>query len=119
MVWFEVYTPNAASTIDFYTKLFGWTTEDYDMGNGMVYKMFKAGDKMFAGALETSSPELKDVPPHWSVYINCEDVDKSIDGAKSMGATVIHGPMDIPDVGRMALIQDPNGATFWLFKSAN
>lgn len=119
MVWFEIYSPNRDASVDFYTKLFGWTTEDMDMGPEGVYRMFKAGDTPFAGSFETTGPGFENVPPHWAVYITCDDVDASVEKAKSLGANLLHGPMDVPTVGRMALLQDPHGATFWVYKSAN
>jgi len=58
------------------------------------------------------------VPPHWAVYIGVDDVDARLAKCVELGATVLVEPMDVQTVGRMALIQDPQGATFWLFKDA-
>jgi len=50
------------------------------------------------------------------MYLAVDDVDAKIVKAKELGANLLHGPMDIPTVWRMALLQDPQGATFWVFK---
>ena len=56
------------------------------------------------------------VPPNWLVYIGTEDVDASAGKAKELGATVHMPPTDIPNVGRFAVLMDPTGAAFALFK---
>jgi predicted enzyme related to lactoylglutathione lyase len=115
--WHECYTPNKQKTIEFYTKALGMGTEEYDMGVGS-YTMLKVNGTAVAGIMDTSEPPLvgMDVPPHWAVYLAVDDVDARIDKCKALGAKVVHGPMDIPKVGRMVLIQDPQGAHLWLFK---
>jgi predicted enzyme related to lactoylglutathione lyase len=55
-------------------------------------------------------------PPHWLVYIGTDDVDATTARAKELGATIHVEPMDIPNVGRFSVLQDPAGAAFGLFK---
>jgi predicted enzyme related to lactoylglutathione lyase len=114
--WHELYAPNQQAAIDFYTQALGMGTQDYDMGNGFTYKMLVANGMPIAGIMDTSTPEMTGVPTHWSVYMAVDDVDVRLEKCKSMGATVVHGPMDVPNVGRMVLIADPQGAHIWLFK---
>jgi predicted enzyme related to lactoylglutathione lyase len=117
-VWHECYGPSSAAAVEFYTKALGWTTETMNMGD-FDYTMFVANGKTIAGVMGTAeNPDMKDVPPHWSTYIGVDDVDARLAKCIDLGAHVLVGPMDVPTVGRMALIQDPQGATFWLFKDA-
>lgn len=117
--WHEVYAPDAQKAIDFYTSALGFGTSSMDMGGGFTYHMLTMNGQGVAGVMGTNTPEMKDVPPHWSVYIAVDDVDARLEKCKALGAKVVHGPMDVPTVGRMVLIQDPHGAHVWLFKSAN
>jgi predicted enzyme related to lactoylglutathione lyase len=88
------------------------------MEGGATYKMLVANGKAVAGCWGTQdTPGMENVPPHWAVYIAVDDVDARLAKCQELGANLLHGPMDIPTVGRMALVQDPQGATFWLFKS--
>lgn len=118
VAWHEVYTPNLAATKEFYTKLLGWTVQEMPMGDMGIYTMFAADGKPFAGTMETTSPEMQDVPPHWTVYFNTDDVDAAVAKAVEMGGKLHVGPMDVPAVGRMAMIEDPQGACFWVFKGS-
>ena len=53
----------------------------------------------------------EDVHPHWSVTFGTEDVEATAASARQLGGQVLVGPVDAPWV-RMAVIQDPQGATF-------
>jgi predicted enzyme related to lactoylglutathione lyase len=57
------------------------------------------------------------VPTHWLAYTSVENVDGAVEKAQSLGAEVLVPPMDIPNVGRMAILRDPQGAAFAPFKS--
>jgi predicted enzyme related to lactoylglutathione lyase len=118
-VWHQIYGANAQASIDFYTKALDWGTDEFPMGEGHSYKILTANGSGVAGVVATKDPkhpELQDVPPHWSVSITVDDVDARVRKCESLGAKVLQGPFDIPTVGRMALLQDPQGATFWLMK---
>jgi predicted enzyme related to lactoylglutathione lyase len=56
------------------------------------------------------------VPPHWLSYIACENVDASTTQARELGAKILAPPMDIPDVGRFSVVEDPAGSAFALFQ---
>lgn len=116
-VWHEVYGASSSASTDFYTQALDWGVTEMPMGDSYTYKMFTVGGTPVAGCLGTTEhPELTDVPAHWATYIGVDDVDARTEKCVALGATVLVPAMDIPTVGRMCLIQDPQGATFWLFK---
>jgi len=115
--WHELYAPDAEKAIDFYTQALGFGTQDMDMGEMGKYRMFTNHGTGVAGVMATNTPEMQGVPPHWSVYIAVDNVDARLQKCLDLGATVVHGPMDVPTVGRMVLIADPQGAHVWLFQS--
>ena len=118
-VWHEVYGATSEASVDFYTKALGWEVEEMDMGEMGTYKMLVANGQAIAGVQGTQGvPMMEGVPPHWATYIGVDDVDARLAKATELGAKILVEPMDIPTVGRMALIQDPQGATVWFFKSA-
>lgn len=115
-MWHELYTPNDSSAVDFYTKALGFEVQEMDMGTG-TYKMLARDGKAICGVCGTEGkPEMADVKPQWSVYISVDDVDARAAKCVELGGEIHVPAFDIPTVGRMCLIVDPAGATFWLFK---
>ena len=114
--WHEVYGASSQASIDFYTKALGFGTTKHEMGD-MTYHMLTKNGVPVAGVLGTDEMEMKGVPPHWAVYIAVDSVDQSLAKCQELGANVVVGPMDVPTVGRMVLITDPQGAHVWLFQS--
>jgi uncharacterized protein len=116
--WHEVYAPDKQAAIDFYREALDFGVDEMPMGEGFTYTMLSKNGTAIAGVMSTNDLEQPGVPPHWAVYLSVDDVDQRIEKVKSLGGSVVVPPMDIPTVGRMALIADPQGAHLWLYKSA-
>jgi uncharacterized protein len=116
--WDELATSDVGGAKKFYGDIFGWKSRDMDMGGGMVYTIFERPGGGDAGGCMALTEDMKsnNVPPNWLVYLGTEDVDGTTGKAKELGATVFMPPTDIPNVGRFAVLQDPTGAAFALFK---
>ena len=110
-VWNELMAHDGDGERKFYTSLFGWTTKI-----SPEYTEWHAGDKARGGFLEMKEARFEGVPPFWIVYFFVEDVDATVAKAKSLGAALHHEPTDIPNVGRFAVLADPQGASFSVFK---
>jgi predicted enzyme related to lactoylglutathione lyase len=117
-VWHEVYAPSEQKSIEFYTQCLDFGTVEFPMGE-RSYKMLTRNNIPVAGVVGTDASEMADVPPHWSTFISVDDVDARLAKCQEAGAKLMYGPMDVPTVGRMALIADPQGAHVWIFKSSN
>lgn len=115
-VWHELHTTDRAKALAFYKRLMGWETKDVSMGPGEPYGLCMQGGKDFAGVMKSMAGP--NVPPHWLPYVAVEDVDKKAAQVKELGGKVMSPPMDIPDVGRFAVVADPQGAAFALYKDA-
>ena len=115
--WVELNTSDPEAAKTFYTGLFGWQAEDTPAGPDMVYTMLRING-LEVGAMCGLQPEQKahGVPPHWMSYISVESADNAAAKAASLGATVMAGAFDVMDVGRMAIIQDPQGAMFCVWQ---
>jgi len=117
--WTEIATNDAEKCIRFYTNVFGWSFQKGDGAEGMAYNEFSTGGDQPAGGLYQIDPQWfggNPPPPHFMNYVMVDDVDASTTKAAELGATVVRGPMDVPGVGRMAVIADPTGAHISLFK---
>ena len=106
--WSELVTPDPAAAARFYGQLFGWKTEAMDMGNG-PYHVVKVGETSVGGIMGLP-PNAPPMPPHWGCYVTVDDVDAVVAQAGSLGGGVLVPPMEVPGVGRMAVIRDPQGA---------
>jgi len=118
-VWYELMTTDGAAAAKFYADVVGWKAEKSPMPD-MDYTLFYVGKDQVAGAFVLSKEARQGgAPVAWVGYIAVDDVDKSAAALKAAGGTVYRGPDDIPHVGRFAMVADPQGAVFALFKSAN
>lgn len=111
--WTDLTTTDQAAAKEYYSQLFGWEATDNPVGDDMYYSMMKVDGKEVA-AISSQPPQQREagVPPAWNSYITVESADEAADKAKELGATVHAPAFDVFDVGRMAVIQDPQGAFF-------
>jgi uncharacterized protein len=111
-VWDELGTSDADGAAQFYGEVFGWTTKDMgpDFGG---YKLFQVGETGIAGVYQ-----LQDAPKPtaWIPYVGVEDVDTTVAKATELGGSTVTEAMDLPTVGRFAVISDPQGAVFGIIK---
>jgi len=116
--WPELATTDQTSALAFYRNLFGWDVNDQSIGNGEVYSLFQINGRDVAAGYTMRDDERKmGIPPHWNSYIAVANVDASTAAAQGLGATVLAGPFDVMDAGRMSVLQDPTGAAFCLWQS--
>lgn len=116
--WVELGTPDLASATAFYRGLFGWATEEVSSEEGIHYVMGSLHDRPVAGLYQLSQQQIaQGFPSHWLSYIAVENVAETADKAVSLGGTVVAPAMDVQDLGRMAVIQDPSGALFALWQA--
>jgi|SRR5581483_6432061 len=114
-VWDELMTTDVEGAKQFYGDVFGWTSNDMEMGAVGPYTILRAGETDVAGLM--GRPEGVEAPPHWLPYVGVDDVDGAAERAQELGAKLVAGPMDIPgDMGRFAVLLDPLHAVFGVFK---
>jgi uncharacterized protein len=114
-VWHELLTTDPKSAGAFFSKIIGWKTQPWDEGR---YTLFVSGKRQDAGLMAVPE-DVKQMggAPSWLTYIGTHNVDETARLATSLGAVVKKGPEDIPHVGRYAVLQDPQGAVFGIYKS--
>jgi hypothetical protein len=108
--WNELMTSDPEAALAFYTALLGWNMQKMPMPGG-DYHVVRVGETSVGGVM-AMPPEAKagGMPPCWGSYVTVSDVDATARRAVELGGKVVHGPQDIPGVGRMAVIIDPQGA---------
>ena len=115
-VWFEHVSRDPAQAQRFYGELFGWKVETFTAMGPEKYEMIKAGDSQIGGYQKLEAKDTR--PPHWISYLAVPDVDAGLAAATAAGAKVVAPAFDVPTVGRMGGIVDPQGAALMLFRGA-
>jgi predicted enzyme related to lactoylglutathione lyase len=110
-VWNELVTPEVGKALPFYADVLGMGNEvSMAMPNGEDYIVLSDVDgKQVAGACPPPMPGL---PPHWNVYFQVEDVDATVAKVGELGGSAMAPAFDVPGVGRMAVLADPQGGMF-------
>lgn len=114
--WNELATSDLKGAKDFYSKLFGWTFTDHDMGE-MTYTMIKKGDKEFGGIWAIPKDQTGQIPPHWMTYVLVKNVDDALQQVEQLKGKVMKPATNVSDFGRFAIITDPTGAHIALWQT--
>ena len=113
VIWNELVTDQPDSALAFYEAVLGITHAPMEMGPGQIYRILKAGGEDVGGCAE---PPMPGVPNFWQVYFAVDDADAIAAKATAEGGHVVAEPFDIPTVGRIAVLTDPQGGTFSVLK---
>ena len=111
--WMDLRTPDAPSSMKFYKSVFDWGHTDIPMGEGMLYSMLTSGDANIGAMYQDSNPESR---ARWDAYVCVSDVDAMAARAVELGGSIVAGPMDAMEAGRLAAIADPAGAIFCMWQ---
>jgi uncharacterized protein len=113
-VWYDLMTTDPNGAADFYTKIAGWGTQRWE-GSSTPYTMWTTQDAPIGGVMPLMPEMAGAMPPHWIGYVAVPDVDASAMEAEALGGKVLQPPFEVPDVGRIAVISDPQGAAIAIF----
>ena len=115
-VWYEYMGDDRRAAAEFYTNVVGWSAKDAGMA-GFPYEILSTGDHMVAGMMDIpTDAKAMGARPSWMGYIWVEDVDAALPKLVAAGGKVFKEPADIPGVGRFAVVSDPYGGVFMLFR---
>lgn len=115
-VWRDLVTEDPAAVKPFYAGLFGWEFEE-TRALGAPYTLVKSGGQYIAGISKNRRPQPDQPVSQWLSFMSVADVDRAIVQTKTAGGQVLAGPMDLPNVGRGAVVLDPEGAPVGLLRS--
>ena len=117
-VWYELMTSDAKAAEAFYRDVVGWGAQAAPMAvPGMEYTLLIAGTTRAAGLMSIpAEAAAMGARPGWLGYVGVEDVDAAAAQVRDLGGAVHKEPTDIPGVGRFAVVADPQGAAFAMFK---
>ena len=108
--WNELIRRDVARAKRFYADTLGWSFETMPMPGGGTYWVAKITDEPVGGMFDISGPDFAGVPEGWMPYIAVDDVDARVKKAVAAGAKLMKPVFDVPNVGRIAILQEPGGA---------
>lgn len=116
-IWYELMTPDPDGSKAFYDAVAGWDIEPEPSGE-MDYRMIRRSDGGNAGGVMRLTPDMEQhgAKPTWLGYISVDDVDASVAAIEQAGGKTYVAAFDIPAVGRIAMVADPQGAPFYVMK---
>jgi len=116
-LWYELMTSDMKAAESFYRTVVGWGTSSFD-GAGQPYTMFnRSGDTSIGGVMKT--PDEMKTPPFWSMYIGVPKLEETATHIKLLGGQAHTEVIAIPDVGRMQMMADPQGAVLYIYEPAS
>jgi predicted enzyme related to lactoylglutathione lyase len=117
-IWYELMTPDPEGAKKFYDAVMGWEISGEGPPEYNGYRMIGRSDGKFAGGLLPLTPEMRQhgARPTWLGYIHVEDVDRKVAAIEAAGGKALMPAADIPNVGRIAMVADPQGAPFYVMK---
>ena len=119
-LWYELMTTDMSAAEAFYKTVVGWTTKPFD-GAGQPYLMWHRPDGTPVGGLMTLPDDLKAhrVPPHWKMYVGVDKLEDAVAHVKRLGGSTVSEVIEVPNVGRMQVVKDPQGAAFSVYQPSS
>jgi predicted enzyme related to lactoylglutathione lyase len=115
--WYDLMTTDVAAAAVFYEKVLGWKATPTD-SSGAPYFMLSNGETGVGGMMLIGPEHESDMKPGWNGYVWVDNVDTYAARTLELGGKMWKGPEDIPGIGRFAVMSDPQGAVFLLFKNS-
>jgi hypothetical protein len=119
-IWQELLTDDTAAAAAFYSKVIGWRVQPAAHADATSYSVFATEHGTVGGV--TSLPDHArnaGARAHWLPYVGAENVDATAAKAERLGGKVLRGAADVENLGRYAVLADPQGATFGIYRPKN
>ena len=113
-LWYELLTTDMKAAEAFYTAVVGWSTAPFD-GAPQPYDLLMRPDGESVGGVMTIPPGMN-FPPHWVMYVGVPKLEEAVSRIERMGGSAMSPVIDVPSVGRMRTMKDPQGAMFSVYQ---
>ena len=115
-LWFELMTTDMKGAEAFYAAVVGWTATPWE-GSPQPYSMFNRPGEISAAGLMTKPDEVN-APPFWAMYIGVPKLEEAAAHVKRLGGNECSPVINVPGIGRMQMMTDPQGAAFYVYEPA-
>jgi predicted enzyme related to lactoylglutathione lyase len=117
-IWYELLTSDTDAAAVFYGAVIGWRARPAQ-GSPRDYRIFRVGDTDVAGHMRIPADASRSgMRPGWLGYVGVDDVDAAVAEIVSAGGAQLMPPTDIPGVGRLAMVADPQGVVFYVMRGS-
>lgn len=117
VAWTELFARDVRRAKEFYAEVFGWTYDSFAT-EGYEYTVARTAEGAVVGMSPVHVGPVNTTQSYWLSTIEVEDIDAAVATASSLGAAIIQQPKDMANIGRFAVMRDPNGAAIGLLQSA-
>jgi uncharacterized protein len=117
IIWYELLTTDMKAAEQFYTSVVGWTVSSFRQG-AQPYDMWMRDGNMPIGGVMTIPPGMN-FPPHWEMYVAVPQLDDAVAKIERLGGSALSPVIEVPTVGRMRTMLDPQGAVFAIHEETN
>jgi uncharacterized protein len=114
LVWHELMTTDMAAAETFYKNVVGWTSAPFE-GSPNPYKVLRRGGGVEVAGL-MRRPEGMNMPPFWAMYVGVPNLEEAVAHIKRLGGSELSPVIEVPDVGRLQMMKDPQGAAFYIIQ---
>jgi predicted enzyme related to lactoylglutathione lyase len=115
IVWYELLTTNMVAAEKFYSTVAGWTVQAFDQSPQPYHMFLRDGQTPTAGVMDI--PPGMNFPPHWEMYVAVDKVEDAVARIEKLGGSVLGPLIEVPTVGRMRTMMDPQKAVFAIFEA--
>ena len=117
IVWYELMTTDMKAAETFYTTVVGWTVAPFE-GSPQPYDMWMRDQQTPTGGVMTI-PDGMNFPPHWAMYVAVDTLEDTVAQIETLGGSSLSPVIEVPNVGRMRTMMDPQQAVFSVYETAN
>lgn len=114
LAWMDVISSDIDRTLEYYAAMFGWSSEQLPLDHGEGYRVVRSGPAIVAGAEQVAAE--RELAPVWTLMVESDDARSLIDTAVTAGATETFELAPMLDLGRIAMLRDPWGATLGVWE---
>ena len=117
ILWYELLTTDMKAAEQFYSTVVGWTVAPFE-GSPEPYDMFMRSAEAPAAGVMTI-PAGMEFPPHWEMYVGVDKLEDAIAHIERLGGQALGPLIEVPSIGRMRTMMDPQSAAFAIYESAS
>jgi predicted enzyme related to lactoylglutathione lyase len=116
-LWYELMTTDMSAAERFYRTVVGWNSAPFENSPHPYATFTRAGEVPVAGLMET--PEGMNAPPFWAMYVGVSKLEQTAGHIERLGGSPCSPVIEVPTVGRMQMMTDPQGAAFYIYEPAS
>jgi predicted enzyme related to lactoylglutathione lyase len=115
-LWYELMTKDMKAAEAFYKAVVGWSSAPFEQSPHPYIMFNRGGGTPAAGVMTT--PDGMNAPPFWAMYVGVPKLEDAVAQIKRRGGNELFPVIDVPTIGRMQMMKDPQGAAFYIFEPA-